>query len=259
MSGRAMPKRAPLTGLVLLLLVGLATSAAAAGKLVVEPSSVTINAFFSGIQMTVTGDLPPGSQAVLTVRGKRIEEELMRKSRHWDLWMNSGEVDIDNAPLLYMAFSSEPNLLSPAAGQVPWGYAALERNAQFIGRLKPVEDDTIFKEFVELKERDELYHLEPGGLRINHASPERWQARADFRLPSRLKRGVYHVSLWVLKDGKLVEKRSTTFKAELTGLPAFLQVMARKHGVLYGLLAVVLAMVVGMLSGLVFHRKGGGH
>ena len=56
-------------------------------------------------------DLPAGSQAVLTIRGKRIDEEMMRKSRHWDLWMNSGEVDIDNAPLLYIASSSDPALL----------------------------------------------------------------------------------------------------------------------------------------------------
>ncbi len=258
MSGVAMPGRAPLAGLVLLLLLGLATTAAA-GKLVVEPHSVHIHSFFSGAQMTVTGDLPPGSQAVLTIRGKRIEEELMRKFRHWDLWMNGGDVDIYNAPLLYMAFSSEPSLLSPAAGWVPWGYAALERNARFVGRVKPVEDVGIFKEFVQLKERDKLYHSEPGGLRITHVSPERWQAQASFRLPSRLKHGVYHVSLWVINHGKLVEKRTTTFKVEMVGVPAFLHAMARKHGVLYGFMAVFLAMVVGMLTGLVFHRKGGGH
>lgn len=258
MSDHAMPGRAPLAGLVLLLLLGLATSASA-GKLLVEPHSVNINSFFSGIQMTVTGDLPPGSQAVLTVRGKRIEEELMRKFQHWDLWMNGGDVDIYDAPLLYMAFSSEPDLLSPAAGWVPWGYASLERNARFVGRVKPVEDVGIFKEFVRLKERDKLYREEPGGLRITHASPERWQAQARFWLPSRLKHGVYHVSLWIIKDGKLVGKRTATFKVKMVGVPALLHAMARKHDVLYGFLAVLLAMVVGMLTGLVFHRKGGGH
>ncbi|MCB2185522.1 MAG: TIGR02186 family protein [Deltaproteobacteria bacterium] len=265
MSHRAITRRAPLAGLLLCGLLALATLAPAAppaaneGKLVVEPPAVGINAFFSGINLTVTGDLPPGSQAVLTVRGKRIEEELMRKSRHWDLWMNSGEVDIDNAPLLYMASSSTPELLSPAAGEVPWGYAAIERNVKFSGNLKPVEDDAIFREFVELKERDKLYTLMPGGLAITQTSPGQWQARASFHLPSRLKHGTYHVSLWVLQDGKLVAKHSTTFQVELEGLPAFLHAMARNHGILYGLLAVAVAMGVGMLSGLVFRRKGGGH
>ena len=56
-------------------------------------------------------------QAVLSVRGKKIEEEMMRKSRHWDLWMNSGEVDIYDTPMLFIALSSDPALLT--AGDFP--------------------------------------------------------------------------------------------------------------------------------------------
>ncbi|MFH1034951.1 MAG: TIGR02186 family protein [Pseudomonadota bacterium] len=258
MSRLGAPARAALAGLTLLL--ALAWPAAADdGKLVVRPESVTISTFFSGVEMDITGDLPPGCQAVLTVRGKRIEEELMRKSRHWDLWMNSGEVDIDHAPLLYMALSSDPALLSPGAGDYPWGYAALEKQAQFTGRLKPVEDDAIFREFVQLKERDKLYRLYPGALEIIKTSPDSWRARAKLRLPSRIKPGTYHVALWILRDSKLVEKRTATFQVSMAGAPAILHAMARNHGVLYGLLAVALAMAVGMLTGLVFQRKGGGH
>ena len=141
----------------------------------------------------------------------------------------------------------------------PWGYAALEKAAKFTGRLKPVEDDTIFKEFIQLKERDELYHLYPGGLQITSSGSGDLQARVSLHLPSRIKPGTYHVALWIVENGKILEKRTATFDVKLQGLPAILQNMAKKHGVAYGLLAVVVAMTVGMVTGMVFRRKGGGH
>ncbi len=251
--------RAVSAALMLLLCLGTALPATAGGEIVVRPELVRISSLFSGVRMSIRGDLPADCQAVLTVRGKRIEEEMMRKSLHWDLWMNSGEVDIENTPLLYMASSSDPALLSPDAGNFPWGYAELERKAEFKGRIKPVEDDTIFREFVQLKERDQLYRLYPGGLEITHAGPDLWRAHAEFHLPSRLKPGTYYVTMWIVRNGAIIEKRSASFNVELEGLPAVLHAMAQHHGILYGLLAVVLAGAVGMLTGLIFHRKGDGH
>ncbi len=250
--------REVLAGLILFLVLS-APVWAAGGRLEVQPQVVTITAFFSGVQMHITGDLPPDSQAVLRVRGKRIEQELMRKAHHWELWMNSGEVDIDHAPGLYIALSSDPRLLSPGAGDFPWGYDAVEREARFGGQLKPSEDNIIFKEFVQLKERDKLYRLYPGGLKITQTGPDRWQAEASFHLPSRLKRGTYRVALWIVRDGKVTERRDSSFEVRRQGLPEFLHALAKEHGVFYGFLAVAFAMVVGMLTGLAFQRKGGGH
>ncbi len=249
-----------LAALTLIVTLWSISSALAAGDaLTVQPQSISITSLFSGCDMTIRGSLPEGSHAVLTIRGKRIEEEMMRKSRHWDLWMNSGEVDIDNAPLLYIAFSSDPALLDPGNDEFPWGYRALEKVAKFTGRLKPVEDDIIFQEFIRLKERDKLYHLSPGGLQLTKRDPGEILAQASFHLPSRIKPGTYHVALWILKDGKIVKKRITTFDVKLQGIPAILQNMAKNHGVAYGLLAVTVAMTVGMLTGLVFQRKSGAH
>jgi hypothetical protein len=228
----------------------------ALGNLVIKPASIAISSFFSGSDMTIYGDLPAGCQAVLIIRGKRIDEEMMRKSRHWDLWLNSGEVDIDNAPLLYIAFSSDPALLNNS-GESPWGYTALEKTVTFTGRIKPVEDDAIFSEFIQLKERDKLYHLYPGGLMITSLESGRELAQANVHLPSRLKPGRYEVALWVLQKDTILEKRIATFDVMLTGLPKLLQGMAKKHGVAYGVFAVAVAMTAGMLTGIVFRRKGG--
>ena len=225
----------------------------------IQPEVVTILSFFSGAQMHITCDLPPDSQAVLSIRGKRIEEELMRKSHKWELWMNRGEVDVYNAPTLYIALSSEPYLLSRGAGEFPWGYDALENEARFSGMLKPSEDDTIFNEFIQLKERDKLYRLYPGDLKIKRISPDQWKAMADFRLPSRVKTGTYYVTLWIIRNGSVTDQSNDFFEVRQQGLPELLRSLAMNHGTFYGFMAVVIAMIVGMLTGLAFHRRGSGH
>ena len=229
MTGLADHGRAALAGLILLLASALAVPAAAAeDEIVIRPEVVTISAFFSGVQMEISADLPPGSQAVLRVRGKRIEEKVMRKSHHWELWMNSGEVDIDHVPLLHIVLSSDPSLLSPEITGVPWSYRTLEKRAKFTGRLKPSEDMTIFKEFVQLMERDKLYRLYPGGLKISRLSPDRWQAQASFPLPSRIRPGAYRVALWVVQGGQVVQRRDASFQVKREGVPDFLSSLASR-------------------------------
>ena len=248
---------ASLVALTVLIAAPVMPGVAAAAELAVTPQRVSISSFFSGARVTVTGDLPPGSQAVVTVRGKMIEEELMRKAHHWDLWLNSGEIDIDNAPRFYVASSSDPALLRSAA-PYPWGYASIERKVRFSGQLKPAEDDDIFHEFVRLMEHHHLYHLCPGEVQITQSSPDRWRFEDSVHLPSRIRCGTYYVSLWIVQDGLVIGKQTTTFQVEREGLPAFLFATARDHGVLYGLMAVGLAMLVGILTGVVFQRHAGG-
>ena len=225
----------------------------------IQPEKVNISSFFSGVQMHISCYLPPNSQAVLSIRGKKIEEELMRKSHQWELWMNRGEVDIDNAPILYIALSSESYLLSRSQGRFMWGYDTLEREARFSGRLKPSEDYKIFNEFIELKERDKLYHLYPGDLKIDRINPDKWKAKADFHLPSRIKPGVYYVTLWIIRNGSVVDRRDDSFEVRQQGLPLLLNSLAMKHGMIYGFIAVLIAMIVGMLTGFAFHRRGSAH
>lgn len=227
--------------------------------ILIEPDIVVISSFFSGVQMHITCDLPTDCQAVLSIRGKRIEAELMRKSHQWELWINRGEVDIDKVPVLYIALSSSPHLLSRSPDNFPWGYDALEKEARFSGRLKPSEDVKVFNEFIQLKERYKLYQLYPGDLKVDRLNSDQWNATADFRLPSRIKPGMYYVTLWVIRDHSVVEQRDNFFEVRLRGLPRLLNSLAMEHGIIYGFMAVMIAMLAGIITGLAFHHRVDGH
>ena len=122
-----------------------------------------------------------------------------------------------------------------------------------------MEEDDIFDQFVALKERDKLYHLYPGGLKLTRRLPDQLQVQGRFRLPTRVKPGVYNVVLSIVQDGKIAQRRIASLKVTLRGLPSFLSFLARRHEIIYGLMAVGLALAAGMLSGLIFRSRGAAH
>jgi hypothetical protein len=66
----------------------------------VVPNKIRIGVFFDGAEISVSAKIPKDCEAVVVVRGKEVEEDLMRKGRRWELWMNVGEIDVDGAPCL---------------------------------------------------------------------------------------------------------------------------------------------------------------
>ena len=238
---------------VLLILVLSSPLCHAAQSLTVTPSVLEIDSFFGGAEVSVSADLPEGSQAVIEVMGKEVEEDMMRKGRHWDLWMNMGEIDIDGAPFLYLLMSSAPRPIGP--GNRPWGYDALRKGVSFRGRFRKGERPELFREFIQLKEGHGLYGNFPGAVKISRLNATRSVARATFHLPSRVPEGIYRVCLTVTQEGRITERRCTSFKVVMTGVPAFLTFLASRHTVLYGLLAICVAVAGGFLSGFLFRPR----
>jgi hypothetical protein len=248
------PRRA-LGVLSVLSLHTLAPSPCMAGQGVhIEPESIHIGTFYAPREVEVSARIPEGCDAVIEVLGKDIEEQLLRKGQHWDIWMNVGEIDIEGAPCVYLAMSSNPESLSATAPAPAFGYGVLERRASFLGDVTGLDHLEIFDEFVKLKESEKLYRLDPGALRLEPAPGGSTAVHGAFTIPSRIPPGTYRVLLSVLEDGRVVESSSTSLGVEIVGLPALLSSLARRHGAFHGLLAVTVAVVFGFLTGVVFTK-----
>ena len=156
-------------GLGLLLAAGLPARAAEPG-LKISPDQVQIGAFFNGQTVTVSGTIPAGAQAVLEVMGSSAEEHLMRKGRRGGLWMNVGEIKVQDAPSLYLVMSTAKELLTAAPPEATWGYRALEKRLAFSGKIEPAERQEFLKQFLELKESEQIYASWPGALKLKAAA-----------------------------------------------------------------------------------------
>ena len=244
-------------GLVVLL-AGALPARAAEPMLTISPALVQIGAFFNGATVTVSGTIPAGTQAVLEVMGSSAEEHLMRKGRRGGLWMNVGEIQVQDAPSLYLVMSTAKELLTAAPAEATWGYRALEKRLVFRGKIEPVERREFLQQFLELKESEEIYASWPGALKVEAASGGASQVTASFPVPTNIRPGSYKVCLSVIQDGKAVSHTCTDLKVEMVGFPAWLADLAYQHGAVYGVLAVVIAIVTGFAMGFLF-KGGGGH
>jgi Putative transmembrane protein (Alph_Pro_TM) len=247
--------------LAAMLLVGVACSPNLAQNIQVHPAVLKIMGFFGGTRLQVSGDIPAGTEAVFEVIGPKTEQELMRKGRRWDLWMNVGEIDITGVPRFYLVASSDPGLLSPADEKMPWGYSHYQRHARFQGSFQKGEESLVFQEFVQLKEEHGLYGKFPGAVRVVALGGGRSRALATFPINTRIAPGHYRVRLTAVRGQQIVQRGEVPWQVELAGGPAFLIYLATQRPVLYGLLALGLTAMLGFLSGVLFKQRGkpGGH
>lgn len=221
----------------------------------ITPQRIGIGAFFGGATVRITASIPKGRAVVVELVGKEIEEELMRKGRRWDIWMNVAEVDIDNVPCVYYVMSSRPELLAAGRAEYPWGYGVLQKSAVFRRGRRPIDRPELFREFIRLKEAKGLYAEFPGKVAVTTAAPQGAFAQGRFHIPTRIAPGTYDVYLYLLDGDTVTQRRHGSVDVALVGLPAFLDALASSHRLLYGVLAVVVAAAIGLLSGVAFKTK----
>jgi Putative transmembrane protein (Alph_Pro_TM) len=230
----------------------------ASPELRISPDQVGIGAFFTGQTLTVEGKIPAGSQAVMEIIGTTADEHLMRKGRRAGLWMNVGEIDIHDAPSLYMVMSTETKLLSAAGPEVPWGFAALKKRVSLSGMVKDQEKEKFLQQFLKLKESEGLYATLKDPMSKAEAAGGLIPVKGEFRLPTNLRPGTYKVCLSVIQNGQVAGKTCSEVKVMLVGFPALLSTLAYEHGTTYGIVAVIIAIVTGFAMGFLF-KGGGGH
>jgi len=241
-----------------LFLVTSAGAGDASSEIQVWPDVVQIGAFFSGLEVKVTGKIPSGAQAVVEITGPAAAERLMRKGRRGGLWMNVGEVEVQGAPSLYLAASTTPPLLKAPPKAATWGYPALKQQVRFAGSVEQGEREMFLNQFFQLKESEEVYAIFPGDLKVKGGSGDSQVVTGTFPLPTTVKPGPYRVCLTMVQGGQVSATHGCDLKVVMVGFPSMLAGLAYEHGAAYGILAVIIAIVTGFAMGYLF-KGGGGH
>ncbi len=226
-------------------------------ELKVTPDLVEIGSFFRGHAVTVSGVIPAGADAVMEVTGSTAPEHLLRKGRRGGLWMNVGEIEIDHAPSLYLAASTNTELLTQAPPEAGWGYQALKKRITLGGQATPAEREMFLDHFFKMKESEDIYAVFPGAVKASKVG-EQQSVKGIFTVPTNIRPGAYEVCLTAIKGGEVIAKRCMFLKVEMVGFPAAMSSLAYQHGATYGILAVLIAIVTGFAMGYLF-KGGGGH
>lgn len=253
---------------VLALLAGLVMSAgpARAGRLPtlkLTPCQIRIGTFFNGTRLVATGRVPADSQVVIRLSNAPHHMKFkIKKKLAGLLWMNLGDVSFDNLPSVYLVYSSARlDRLGPAgtgrSAAARLGVKRLEARA----RVSTTSSDVrrLLDELVRVKRAEGLYAWEEGVVKLGPAKNGERTFRCNINLRARVPHGTYTVEAFALnRDGTMTRTRQKLQVIEV-GLPALVSSMAFKHGLIYGILAVLIALAAGLVMSLLFKKGGGAH
>jgi len=220
----------------------------------IDPSEIGVDLFYSGTAVHVEGVIPAGTDAAIVCRGQARAVELKKKGKVLGvLWMNVGDVVFEDVPSLYLLNTSgalaglaEP----PVLRDLGVGYDALESRAlQSPGHDGSAGD---FEEFLKLKESEQLYSVDESGVRIESGPNGAVRVSAECLIPTKAPWGEYEIDLFGFKAGQGELLRSERLQLAPAGVTARISALVEHHGLLYGVLAVLIALGVGLLTGLAF-------
>ncbi len=261
-------KKTYITGiLTILFFIGacLVSAASAAGvpvKLHVEPNAIHIGATYNGIDITVTGEVPDGTDAVIRLMAKGEHIKLKKKGKALGLlWMNMDTIELHDCPSIFMV--AVPKSLSPSTEEAKknWenlalGFKALEKQVEITPEQK--DKPAVFKEFIKLKKKEGKYLTYYDSVKYSTAKDVR-KFSATLAMPSGIVAGEYRVQAFAVRDGAVAGSAETSIKVSQVGLPAMLSNLAFNHSLLYGIMAVIVAIFAGLITGVLFKGGKGAH
>lgn len=217
-------------------------------SLTVKPGDINISATYTGTVLHVAGRAPAGSAIVARFTGDSGNLALRQKGKVFGLlWMNLGTVHLDNVPSVCLVAAS--GQLADIGG-LPLGIDAVRGGIQ--AREGTTSGIDLPAELIKLKEHDGLYREEVKGVSVKPNG----DFAVDMPIPSRMSPGAYSLDVFALRNGVVEGRVSSPVTVKLVGMPAWIDHMATKQSLLYGILSTLVAIFGGLLIGLVCQRRG---
>lgn len=249
-------RRSLLCFALLLLVVGMtAIPLLRAQDLVIDLSApvVAITAGFSGTDVLLFGTTKDEGDVVVVVRGPQQSHIVRKSERVGGIWVNTADVTFADIPAYYSLAANRP--IAGFVRGVDAGIHQIGVNEIIFNpaeHQKPVDDITQYKDaLIRLKQKNGLYST--GAVDLAYLGNGLFRTNVHF--PANVAVGTYGIDVYLFRDGKLVENRTSLLNVRKFGIEAEIYNFAHRHSVLYGIFAVIVAGAAGWLANAAF-RKG---
>lgn len=238
------------------LLLALATAPALGAENLVSGLSqdtIQITSSYAGAEIVVFGaierPLSGRPDIVVVVRGPSADMRVRRKARVAGVWINRNRVVLRGMPSYYFAAASAPlESIAPRTilRQYGLGLDALSPRST-MGRHDP---EPFRRALIRHQMRAGLYLQKDGAVRFLSGT----LFRVRVPLPASAPRGRYLVEVYMLREGRVIDARSSSLSIDQTGIERRLFDFAELDPLAYGLCAVFMALALGWLSSFAFLR-----
>lgn len=215
-------------------------------------NSIAITAAFDGSEIFIYGAVarsaaidPDSGQlgVVVRVAGPAGPLIVRRKARVFGIWANVDAERIRSAPSFYAVAATGPleEILSHTE-DLRWR-VSLGNALRFVGAIS--EDRGAFLDAVErIRARQGLYDVQPGGVTL----VEDTLFSASFELPANIVEGDYAATVFLTRDGAVIDVFETEIEVAKAGVERWLYDLARNQPYLYGLMALAVALCAGLAA-----------
>jgi uncharacterized protein (TIGR02186 family) len=251
-----------ITLLILLGIIIAGTPASAELTAIANHDHISIDFFYHGSNVSVRGISDPDADLIIKIAAPDGQQALRQKGKVGGLlWMNVGTLDFERVPSLYFLASSrkiDDILSKDEMARYVIGYGALEQHVD----LKPEKDETEkarwFNEFVKYKEHSKLYSASYNNITFSQKDGKQ-NYYTLFEWPYQAPPGEYTVTVYAVKNNKIVEKVESKVQVAQAGIVKRLAGMAKNNASVYGILSILAALGAGFGVGLIFRKGGGAH
>lgn len=234
---------APTAGFsALMTLVAVTAWADAPVSVSVSESLIRITPRYHGELVRVSGTAPEKCAVAVKLTSTRRDAHYSRKRKIGPLWVSVGQVCFDNVPVMYKVKSTGPldDLLSKA-DQVTYVLGRQGLKAS-MGVSPGVDRDVYLNEMISIRERTRFFSFGEGSVQRQGRS-----FSTTFFWPPDGPPGRYRVEAFAIRQGQIVGTAETEVRVELVGFEAWVRDLATEHGIVYGILAVIMAVLSGLL------------
>lgn len=199
---------------------------------------------FNGYNLTVSGFKLPTSNVFIKVEGPFQDYKIIKKEKHFGLWINSKSIVVSSMPSFYKLYSTVQNnvnfdILNQLQFQMDPKNFEIKRAHDF------TTQNDFYKAFKENQMKLGLYNCSVDQIQsINNNF-----FKAHIYLPISVVPGNYNITIYYIDQKGLLEKdEKLFFTIKQFGLQEKIYNFAAKHTFIYSLIAILMALTIGGIA-----------
>ena len=212
---------------------------------------IAVTTGFSGTKLLLFGAIDgEAADVIIVVRGPAEQVVVRRKDSLGGIWVNRDNLVFRRVPAFYRLASTQP-LEDIATKRVLARHGIGLKHVRIINPVGQNGDLSEFKSaLIRNKQRIGLYPEANGQIALlgNRLF------RSDIFFPSNVPTGTYNVTVYLLRDNKMVSAQTTPLVVSKIGVGARVFAFAHRHSALYGIAALAIALFAGWFAGAIFKR-----
>ena len=219
--------------------------------------SISINTSFNGAELFLFGSFDgiEGDDLVISVEGPKTDTIIYKKEYVSGIWINRENVTFKNVPSFYYTVYSNTKMKHENLALLKKEKIGSENLELISTRELYPENLNVWRNSLERRMRERgMWVLKKGIGSKSIEIKNNKLFRAPVVIPATVIPGEYNVSIFLLRNGKIITKENTKISVQKTGLEAKIYNFAHEYSILYGIFAILLALCSGYIAAFSFRK-----